>query len=127
VKSLFIGKSILIVDDDPTSALLFKEYLEPTNANIIIAYDGNSIFAILKNQPVHLVLLDIKLGDCNGFDLLPKIKAMNPKIIVIAQTANAIIDDYHKCIQAGFDDYLSKPINSSELYNKLSNHLCNNI
>ena len=123
VKSLFIGKSILVVDDDPTSALLFTELLEPTEANIIVVYEGCSIFNIIKNRTIDLILLDIRLGDCNGFDLLPEIRKANPQIIVIAQTANAMVDDYQRCMDAGFDDYISKPISSRELYEKLEIHL----
>ena len=119
MKSLFLGKSILIVDDDPISALLFKEFLEPTEAKVFIAYDGHSIFEIIKNQDIDLILLDIRLGDQNGFQLLPKIREINPRIKVIAQTANALVDDLTKCLDAGFDDYISKPIISSELFMKL--------
>lgn len=123
MKSIFLGKSILIVDDDPVSALLFREFLEPTEASIFVAYDGFSVFEIIKNQNIDLILLDIKLGDQNGFQLLPKIREVNPDIIVIAQTANALVDDLDKCLEAGFDDYISKPILSKELYLKLEKHL----
>jgi CheY-like chemotaxis protein len=123
VKSVFVGKTILIVDDDPISALLFQEMLEPTKANIFVVYNGCSALNIVKSQSIDLVLLDIKLPDCNGFDILPKIKAIKPEIIIIAQTANAMVDDHTKCINAGFDDYISKPILSVELYSKLEKHL----
>jgi CheY-like chemotaxis protein len=123
VKSIFLKKSILIVDDDPVSALLFKEFLEPTKAKIFVVYDGNSVFKIIKDQDIDLILLDIRLGDYSGFELLPKIREINPEIIVIAQTANAMIDDFTKCMEAGFDDYISKPIMSKELFLKLEKHL----
>ena len=123
MKPLFSGKSILIVDDDPVSALLFKEFLEPTGAKIIISYDGCSIFNIIHHQTIDLILLDIRLGDCNGFDLLPKIREINSQIPIIAQTANSLIDNYTKCMNAGFDDYMSKPIKSNELFAILEKHL----
>jgi CheY-like chemotaxis protein len=123
VKSLLTGQTILIADDDPVSALLFKEFIEPTGATTIIVYNGNSMTELIKNQDVDLILLDIRFGDCSGFDLLPLIRKINPNIKVFAQTANALIDNYHKCIEAGFDDYLSKPINSTELLSKLEKHL----
>jgi CheY-like chemotaxis protein len=124
VKPVLSGQTILIADDDRVSALLFKEFLEPTGATIIIAYDGQTMTKLIKNQKVDLILLDIRFGIHNGFDLLPLIRQTNPETKVFAQTANAIIDNYNKCIEAGFDDYLSKPINSIELLAKLEKHLC---
>ena len=123
MKSAFLGKSILVVDDDPISVLLFKEFLRQTEARIFVAYDGHSIFNIIKEQQIDLILLDIRLGDQNGFQLLPKIREINPKVKVIAQTANALVDDQPKCMEAGFDDYITKPIMSAELFLKLKKHL----
>ncbi|HEY4787716.1 MAG TPA: response regulator [Bacteroidales bacterium] len=123
MKYQFNGKTILIADDDPISALLFKEFIEPTGALTIIAYDGASMLKYIKDQDVDIILLDIRFGNLNGFDLLPKIRRINPSIKVFAQTANALIDDYNKCMEIGFDDYLSKPINSTELFSKLKKHL----
>lgn len=123
MNSLLHGKSILIVDDDFTSVLLFKELIEPTEATIFECYDGCSIFSIIREYSIQLILLDIRLGDCSGFELLPEIRKVDPSIIVIAQTANAMIDDYDRCIAAGFDDYISKPISSRELYQKLKKYL----
>lgn len=119
----FQDKSILIVEDDPISALLFKELLEPTQAKLTVVYDGNSLFEVIRNHAIDLILLDIRLGDQNGFQLLPKIREINPNIIVIAQTANAFLDNRVKCMEAGFDEYISKPVSSEELFYKLTKFL----
>jgi CheY-like chemotaxis protein len=116
-------KKILIVDDDSVSVFLFTELIEPTGAKIATAKDGKSAIKTIKNEDIDLVLLDLKLKDCSGYSVLKKIRKLNPHIRVIAQTAYAMIEDYQKCIEAGFDDYLSKPISSDDLYTKLTKHL----
>lgn len=116
-------KKILIVDDDSVSVFLFTELIEPTGAKIATAKDGKSAIKTIKNEDIDLVLLDLKLKDCSGYSVLKKIRKLNPNIRVIAQTAYAMIEDYQKCIEAGFDDYLSKPISSDDLYTKLTKHL----
>jgi CheY-like chemotaxis protein len=119
MKPDFNGKTILIVEDDRVSALLLKEYLGPTKANTIVVYSGYLASDIIREQSIDLVLLDIKLGDCNGFDVMHQIRKINPEVFIIAQTANAMVEDYQKCIDAGFDDYISKPINAGILYTKI--------
>jgi CheY-like chemotaxis protein len=116
-------KTILIVDDDSVTVYLFKELIEPTGAKIISAQNGKSTMQIISKQKVDLILLDLKLKDCSGYNLLKEIRQVNPNILVVAQTAYAMIEDYQKCIEAGFDDYLSKPIKSEDLYAKLTKHL----
>jgi two-component system, chemotaxis family, CheB/CheR fusion protein len=116
-------KTILIVDDDTISLFLFKELIEPTGAKIFTVYDGRSAIEIVKKQPVDLILLDLKLTDYNGYNLLVKIRELKPDAFIIAQTAYAMIEDCQKCLEAGFDDYLSKPIISVELFSKLKKYL----
>ncbi len=116
-------KTILIVDDDSVAIFLFKELIEPTGANVVTVFDGCSALEVIKKQPVDLVLLDLKLRDCTGYSMLEKIRKLNSHIPVIAQTAYAMVEDCQKCLDAGFDDYLSKPIISGNLYSKLTKYL----
>jgi CheY-like chemotaxis protein len=116
-------KTVLIVDDDRVSAFLFIELLEPTGAKIISANSGQSALQAIRKQLIDLVLLDLKLNDCTGYTLLKEIRQLNPHIKIIAQTAYAMIEDYRECMEAGFDDYLPKPIVSEDLYAKLMKYL----
>ena len=75
------------------------------------------------NQEIDLVLLDIRLPDINGFDLLVKINEVLPGVPVIAQTAFVMAGDKKKCFDAGFDDYISKPIQRDELYAKIEKYI----
>jgi CheY-like chemotaxis protein len=123
VKLLLKDKTILIVDDDPCSLILLYELLEPSKANLLTAVNGQTTVSVLQENNVDLILLDIKLGDTTGYKLLPEIRKMDSKICVIAQTAFAYKEDAMQCIEAGFNDYLSKPINSSDLFSMLEKYL----
>ena len=123
VKQLFKDKTILVVDDDPSSLILLYELIVPLEITVLTATSGQSALSSVLENNIDLILLDLKLGDINGLFLLPKIRNINPTIHVIAQTAFVYQDDIMRCIKAGFDDYLSKPIHSIHLYSMLEKHL----
>jgi CheY-like chemotaxis protein len=105
-----MNKQILIVEDDPASSEFVKVALED-KYNVNIVDTGTKALEYLeKSSNIDLVLLDIRLPDINGNALASKIKKEFPHITVIAQTANAMSKDKEKCLEAGCDDYLSKPI-----------------
>jgi len=89
--------------------------------HILEAVNGNEALEIFKANPeVDLVLLDIRLPDKSGFEVIKEMKEINDKIPVIAQTAFALVGDEKKCYEAGFDDYIAKPIPKNILLEKLS-------
>jgi two-component system, cell cycle response regulator DivK len=75
------------------------------------------------NGNVDLVLLDIQMPELNGYEVLNKIRQVNPEIPVIAQTAYVMADDIKKFKETGFTDYLTKPIGQDKLYNLLNKYL----
>ena len=120
-------KKILIVDDNEMVNFYFSELFSDTGAEIIFSKSAkNALIEIKKNEHLDLILLDIQLPDKNGFDLLPEIRKINPDIKVIAQTAHALPEDKSKAIAAGFDDYISKPINHEMLFMKINSILYDN-
>jgi len=107
---------ILVVEDDKTSYLLLKEILKPLNIEIHHVNDGIDAINFIKLNPeVRLILMDMKLPTMDGYQATQAIKLLNPKIPVIAQTAYAMIGDEEKAINAGCDDYLTKPLNPKKL------------
>jgi CheY-like chemotaxis protein len=113
-------KTILIAEDDSFSFLYLKEILSNTGVKVVHAENGLRAFSeCLKNIDISVVLMDIKMPVVNGLESTRLIKKYKPHVKIIAQTAFAMSDDKHKCLNAGCDDYLTKPINPNELFSKL--------
>lgn len=119
-KENFIGHDdgiILIAEDDNINFLLFQKIMQSKNYTIIRAVNGQEAVDIcLSNSNIDLVLMDIKMPKMNGFEALEKIKTIRPELIVIAQTAYASDEDEEKILKAGFNGYLTKPINREQLF-----------
>jgi signal transduction histidine kinase len=118
------GKRILLVEDDVHSAAFMHELFCLTGVDLITAYTAKEALKLFGTSPdFDLVLMDIQLPDKSGIELTRQMKKIDTKIPVIAQTAFAMPGDNIKCLQAGCDDYISKPVNISELFSKINNIL----
>lgn len=118
------NKKILLVEDDKASLTFMKVLLNVTDAEIVIAQTGQEAIEIfINNKDFDLVLMDIQLPDINGLEVTKVLKGMNRLVPVIAQTAYAMYGDENKCIQAGCDDYISKPVEISDLFFKMDRFL----
>jgi len=112
--------TILIIEDDESSRIYFKKVLEEMNWKVLEASGGKEGVDIFAHQEdIKVVLLDIRLPEISGFDILKELKKIRPEVPVIAQTAFAMSGDEEKCLAAGFDDYLSKPVKKETLIQKL--------
>jgi len=117
-------KQILIAEDVETNYKFLNAILAKTNATIVWKRDGEEVVNYCQQNPnVDLVLMDIQMPKIDGYEATGLIKKINPQIIVIAQTAYAMPNDNIKCIEAGCNDYISKPINSELLLEKLNSYL----
>jgi len=107
---------ILVVDDDNISVILLTNYLKNIDADFIIARNGEEAIELFnQNADVDLILMDIKMPKLNGLEATKKIKAKNPIVKIIAETAFAMVDDERKALEAGCDAYITKPINGEKL------------
>jgi len=112
--------TLLVVEDDPASQYLIKEILEQTRARVVMAADGKEAVRTLENTTsISLILMDLQLPDQSGLSLTQRIKENYPGMPVIAQTAYAMRQDKQKTIDAGCDDYISKPLKANQLLNKI--------
>lgn len=117
------NKNILIAEDDDTSFFYLKTILEKNNANIIRATDGIKAIEIChSNDEIDLVLMDIQLPGKNGYEAAAEIKKSKQDLIIIAQTANAMVEDKKKAFESGCDDYISKPIDMKILYKTIDKY-----
>ena len=116
--------NLLIAEDDNTSFEFFKVILERDVNKIIRTTNGKETVNYLKNNTdINLVLMDINMPVLNGFEATKQIKKFRPELYIIAQTAYALVGDKEKALQAGCNDYISKPINVEELKQKINKYL----
>lgn len=115
---------VLVVEDNPDNMITIKALLEG-KCNIIEAEDGHNVVELaLLHQP-HLILMDIALPGMNGMDVLAKLRKVESlkNIPVIAVSASAMKGDREELIAYGFDDYISKPIESGLFEMKIMEYL----
>lgn len=108
-------KSILIVDDDETILAVLKEILELEGYAVETAATGKEAIEKSENNLFNLSLLDIKLPDMEGTELLAKLHEGNPSMIEIIITGFPSFDNAVKSLNLGADAYIMKPVNSKEL------------
>jgi signal transduction histidine kinase len=112
MESNWSDKTILVAEDVATNYLLVKKSLRKTDVQLVWAKTGlEAVEAVQNNPAIDLVLMDIRMPVMNGLDATRKIKALRPNLPIIAQTAYAMDGDRENSIEAGCDDYISKPIN----------------
>ncbi len=115
-------KVVLIAEDVDTNFLLLKEILDITKANVLWAKDGEEAVNICReNKNIDLVLMDINLPKLNGFEATQKIKSQNKNLKIIGQTAYSFNDEKKRCLDAGFDNYIGKPISVNNLLEVINN------
>ena len=113
----------LIADDDETSEMLLTINLKPFFKKIIIARTGTEAVEICRNNAdIDLVLMDIQMPGLNGFEATQQIREFNKEIVIIAQTAFGLSGDKEKALEAGCNDYISKPIQKDKLLSLIHMH-----
>jgi signal transduction histidine kinase len=118
------NKTILIAEDEDFNYLFLQEVLSITNVKILRAKNGKEAIKTLNNIPeIDLILMDLKMPILNGFKATEEIKQTHKNIPIIAQTAYALSGDREKAIEAGCDEYISKPIEKEELIKLIAKFL----
>jgi CheY-like chemotaxis protein len=107
---------ILIVEDDPTSEMIISRAVRSVSKEIINVRNGLDAVETCQKMPdIDLILMDIQLPYLDGYEATRQIRQFNKSVIIIAQTAYALTGDKEKSIEAGCNDYISKPINKDFL------------
>lgn len=115
---------VLIAEDDQINILLLVTMLNKTRANVWHVENGLMAVECCRQHPeVSLVLMDLKMPEMDGFEATRQIKSFRPGLPIIAVTAFAMPGDRDRAINAGCDDYMSKPFSSTDLKNKLKDYL----
>ena len=117
-------KTVLVVEDDKFSFKYLEAILKRYEVNILHAVNGTeAVDLCMKNQDISLILMDIQLPNLSGYDATRQIRAIHKDIPIIAQTANAFDEDKQKCLEAGCNEYLAKPIAINTLISILAKYL----
>jgi PAS domain S-box-containing protein len=117
-ESIFHSKKILLVDDNMRNLFALSKILKERDMKIIKAENGIACLEMLELHPeIDLVLMDIMMPEMDGYEAMKKIRAQMKfkNLPIIALTAKAMKDDKQKCIDAGANDYITKPIDVERL------------
>jgi len=115
-------KTILITDDDMRNIFALSSALQAYEINIVIANNGIEALDKLKEHPeINLVLMDIMMPEMDGYEAMREIRVQKQfaNLPIIALTAKAMKNDREKCIEAGANDYISKPVDVDQLLSML--------
>ncbi|MGB7340002.1 MAG: response regulator [Phototrophicaceae bacterium] len=116
---------ILYIDDNPTNLEFIRRLLQRKGYDCQTLSNSVERLSVAKTFQPDLILLDIQIPELNGFEVLKQLRQdpIIEDVPVLALTANAMSGDKRLCMEAGFDDYLTKPIFREELFRKVTQHL----
>jgi len=122
--SIFQNSTILVAEDNQLNQFLIKTLLIKQNfRNILIANNGKEVIELLQNHNVNLILMDLHMPEMDGYETTQFIRNNftngKQKIPIIALTAAVIQGEKEKCLAIGMNDYISKPFNPNELFEKI--------
>lgn len=115
---------ILIAEDDDPSAKLIALAVRVFNPEVFTVRTGIEAIEVCRNNPdIDLILMDIKMLEMDGYEATKQIREFNKDVIIIAQTAFGMNNDREKALEAGCNDYISKPINRLSLIELIKKHV----
>lgn len=119
------NRIVLITEDEEVNFYYLKTLFKKTEAKVIRARNGKEAVEILAKYGtnIDLILMDLNMPVMDGYEAMRIIKSQYPDIPIIAQTAYTLTEDRNKCMQAGFNDYIAKPINRVALFRLISENL----
>ncbi|MCX7788853.1 MAG: response regulator [Spirochaetes bacterium] len=112
---IWVGGRVLVAEDHLVNQQLFKTILEKYGLQVLLAENGLEAVDLLAKEPVDLVFMDVQMPVMNGYEASLKLREKGYTGPIVAVTANAVKGEKEKCLEAGMDDYLTKPFKSADL------------
>jgi signal transduction histidine kinase len=122
MQSEFSG-NVLVAEDAPTNQILIRLLLEKMGLQVAIAEDGNQALEKVLTQKFDMIFMDMMMPNMNGYKATQALRTEGMETPIIALTANAMKGDDKKCLEAGCNAYLTKPIDRNELLKIISKYL----
>ncbi|MBC7419954.1 MAG: response regulator [Bdellovibrio sp.] len=117
-EDLGVSFKILVAEDNQVNQLIIKKYLQKWQMDAFFVSNGQQVVSEMQQNPSYdLILMDCQMPEMDGFEAARLIKLNTPHVHIIALTANATSEDRKLCLNAGMDDFISKPIEPEQLYN----------
>jgi len=132
IKGVFSGRRLLLVEDVDINREIVMELLEPTGIEIDCAANGRDAVRMFSEAPhkYDIIFMDVQMPEMDGYEATRRIRALNypnaKTIRIIAMTANVFREDIERCLEAGMDNHLGKPLDFIEIINKLRHYLPKN-
>jgi PAS domain S-box-containing protein len=121
------GRRILVAEDNAVNQKLVVRLLEKAGQKVVVAGNGREAVDLLDRQRFDLVLMDVQMPEMDGFEATAAVRrkeaAAGSHVPIVAMTAHAMKGDRERCLSAGMDSYISKPIQARELYEILERFL----
>jgi len=116
--------AILLAEDNPVSRLVAKRLLERGGHQVSLASNGAEAVEQCRERSFDVIFMDVQMPVMNGFEATARIRALEsgPSRVIVAMTAHASAEDRRRCLAAGMDDYISKPVDSGMLAAALRRH-----
>jgi CheY-like chemotaxis protein len=113
-----------LAEDNPVNQTLAVRLLEKRGHTVSVAATGKAAFDSYAAQPFDCVLMDVQMPEMDGFETTAKIReyerTTGTHVPIIAMTAHAMAGDRQRCLDAGMDGYVSKPLRPPELFSEIS-------
>ena len=120
---------VLCIEDNPANMILVGRVVEAEGYELIKAEDGYKALEVLENTVPDIILLDINLPGIDGLELARRFKADErlAPVPLIATTAQVLVGDRERCLEAGCDDYLPKPLDIRKLREVIKQYIVNTV
>jgi CheY-like chemotaxis protein len=129
IEGVFAGRHILLAEDIEINREIVQAMLEPTQVEIDCAVNGKVAFDMFRqsSEKYDIIFMDMQMPEMDGYETTRKIRALNiPKaktIPIIAMTANVFRGDVEKCLQAGMNSHIGKPLDFNDVVENMNTYL----